>query len=404
MSRLARRQLAPVALLFAVGAVIPGLALHLYGGKTVMLAGIVQFAGIGILVLSTIPALRRLHTIWPLVAPQIVGVAAVRTLGGLGMAMPTLLPKVPTPGGTAALITLGFGSVFFALLLARALKTYLLTRRRADLAVVVGLAWLTLALPPAVATTWMQLGWWIGHFLEVLGIALVVGAVCLDLRRGRTSSLQLAGDLRAAELVAEEEAFFGARIRALMVKLGEKDDYTEGHTRRVALRAVQLGEELRLPPSRLRGLAIGGLLHDIGKLTVPDGILKKPAKLSDEEFVVIRRHTLWSVELLGELGGFDASVQRLVLDHYERLDGGGYPHRKPAVELGLDTRILRTCDVYDALMTTRVYREAWPHEWAIALLRSETGAAFERVLRREGLHPAPCRGSSAEDGPLQAAA
>ena len=404
MSRLARRQLAPVALLFAVGAVIPGLALHLYGGKTVMLAGIVQFAGIGILVLSTIPALRRLHTIWPLVAPQIVGVAAVRTLGGLGMAMPTLLPKVPAPGGTAALITLGFGSVFFALLLARALKTYLLTRRRADLAVVVGLAWLTLALPPAVATTWMQLGWWIGHFLEVLGIALVVGAVCLDLRRGRTSSLQLAGDLRAAELVAEEEAFFGARIRALMVKLGEKDDYTEGHTRRVALRAVQLGEELGLPPSRLRGLAIGGLLHDIGKLTVPDGILKKPAKLSDEEFVVIRRHTLWSVELLGGLGGFDASVQRLVLDHYERLDGGGYPHRKPAVELGLDTRILRTCDVYDALMTTRVYREAWPHEWAIALLRSETGAAFERVLRREGLHPAPCRGSSAEDGPLQAAA
>lgn len=72
MSRRARRQLAPVALLFAVGAVIPGLALHLYGGKTVMLAGIVQFAGIGILVLSTIPALRRPRTIWPLVAPQIV--------------------------------------------------------------------------------------------------------------------------------------------------------------------------------------------------------------------------------------------------------------------------------------------------------------------------------------------
>lgn len=345
-------------------------------------------------------------------ALQVVGVAAVGTLGGLGMAMPTVLPKAPTPGGTAALITLGFGSVFFALLLARALKTYLLTRRRADLAVVVGLAWLTLALPPAVATTWLQLGWWIGHFLEVLGIALVVGAVCLDLRRGRTSSRPLAGDLRAAELVHAEEAFFGARIRALMVKLGEKDDYTEGHTRRVALRAVQVGEELGLPPSRLRGLAIGGLLHDIGKLTVPDGILKKPAKLSDEEFVVIRRHTLWGVELLGELGGFDDAVQRLVLDHHERLDGGGYPHRKPAVELGLDTRILTACDVYDALVTTRVYREAWPHERAIALLRSETGAAFddrcvealEGVLRREGLLPEPAAVGRAADGSLQAAA
>ena len=482
MTRLARRQLAPLALLLAVGAVIPGVALHIFGGTTVMLPGIVHFAGVGItaavaavaaisitaigvrtndgrtvlvgaaftamasllaihglatpgyivakssvaaftgaatlpigagiLVLSTIPALRRPRTIWPLVALQIVGVAAVATLGGLGMAIPTLLPAVPKPGSVAALITLGFGSVFFALLLARALKTYLLTRRRADLAVVVGLAWLTLALPPAVATTWMQLGWWIGHFLEILGIALVVGAVSLDLRRGRTSSRPLAGDLRAAELVAEEEAFLGARIRALMLKLGEKDDYTEGHTRRVAMRAVQVGEELGLPPSRLRGLAIGGLLHDIGKLTVPDGILKKPAKLSAEEFVVIRRHTLWGVELLTELGGFDDAVQRLVLDHHERLDGGGYPHRKPAVELGLDTRILTTCDVYDALVSTRVYREAWPDERALALLRSETGVAFdgrcvealERVLRREGLLPKPGEAAQAGGPPLQAAA
>ena len=264
----------------------------------------------------------------------------------------------------------------------------------------------------AVATTWMQLGWWIGHFLEVLGIALVVGAVCLDLRRGRTSSRPLAGDLRAAELVAEEEAFFGARIRALMVKLGEKDDYTEGHTRRVALRAVQVGEELGLAPSRLRGLAIGGLLHDIGKLTVPDGILKKPAKLTDDEFAVIRRHPLWGVELLGELGGFNDAVQRLVLDHHERLDGGGYPHRKPAVELGLDTRILTVCDVYDALVSTRVYREAWPHERALALLRSETGLAFdsrcvealERVLRREGVLSEPGEVARADDAPLRAAA
>ena len=243
---------------------------------------------------------------------------------------------------------------------------------RSDLAVVVGPAWLTLALPPAVATTWMQLGWWIGHFLEILG----------------------------------------ARICALMLKLGEKGDYTEGHTRRVALRAVQVGEELDLPPSRRRGLAIGGLLHDIGKLTVPDGILKKPAKLTDEEFVVIRRHPLWGVELLGELGGFNDAVQRLVLDHHERLDGGGYPHRKPTAEVGLDTRILSVCDVYSALVSARVYREVWSQEKAMALLRSETGSAFaarcaealERVLRRDGVLPQPGEIAPAADAPLRAAA
>ena len=197
-----------------------------------------------------------------------------------------------------------------------------------------------------------------------------------------------------------------------MVRLGEKDDYTEGHTRRVALRAVQVGEELGLAPSRLRGLAIGGLLHDIGKLTVPDGILKKPAKLSDEEVAVIRRHPLWGVELLGELGGFNDAVHRLVRDHHERLDGGGYPHRKPALELGLDTRVLTVCDVFDALVSTRVYREAWSEEKALDLLRDETGVAFdarcvaalERALRREGGLSQPSAIAPAADSSLRAAA
>lgn len=482
MMHTVRERLAPLALLFAVAAVIPGTVLHVFGGHTVAIAGIVHFVGVGIaaalaavaaialtaagvrgndgrtvlvgtaftamasllalhglatpgflvgrsgiaaftgagtlpigagiLALSTLPALRRPRSVKPFLAAQVFGVTLVATFGAVAMTHPTLVPRVPRPGGTAALIALGIGSVFFALLLARALKTYLLTRRRTDLTVLVGLAWLTLALPPAVATTYDQLGWWLGHLLELVGIILVVGAIGLDLRRGRTSSRPLHGDVQAVALILNEEAFLGARIRSLMVKLGEKDDYTEGHTRRVALRAVQVGEELGLPPSRLRGLAIGGLLHDIGKLTVPNGILKKPAKLTDEEFVVIRRHTLWGVELLGELGGFSDAVHRLVLDHHERLDGGGYPHRKPAVALGLDTRILTTCDVYDALVSTRVYREAWPHERAIALLRSETGVAFdsrcvealERVLRREGLLPEPGDVTLAAGAPLQAAA
>ena len=462
MTTFLRGRLAPLALLLALGAVIPGAVLHMYGGKSVMLGGLVHFVGVGvtatiaavaaisitaigvrtsdgrtvlvgaaftamasllaihglatpgyliagstvaaftgastlpigagILALSTIPGLRRPRAIRPLVALQVTGVATIATLGTLGMLMPKLLPAVPKPSGTAALTVLGVGSVFFALLLARSLKTYLLTRRRTDLTVVVGLAWLTLALPPALVTTWMQLGWWIGHFLEALGIFAVVGALAFDLRRGRASSRPLHGDLRAAELVQQEEAFLGSRIRALMVKLAEKDDYTEGHTRRVALRAVEVGEELGLAPSRLRGLAIGGLLHDIGKLTVPDGILKKPAKLSDDEFAVIRRHTLWGDELLSELGGFTKQVRSLVLDHHERLDGRGYPHRKEAGTLDVDTRILTVCDVYDALVTTRVYREAWPIERALALLRDESGDAFdarcvaalERVLHRDG--------------------
>lgn len=107
-----------------------------------------------------------------------------------------------------------------------------------------------------------------------------------------------------ADLVAKAEAFLGSHIRALLVELAEKDAYTEEHTRRVALRAAQVGDEVGLAPERLRDLAIGGLLHDIGKLTVPDAILKKPGPLTDAEFDVVMGHVHTGVALLRELGGF----------------------------------------------------------------------------------------------------
>jgi len=100
-------------------------------------------------------------------------------------------------------------------------------------------------------------------------------------------------------------------------------------------------------------------------------------------------------KLLRELGGFNSSAQELVHNHHERLDGKGYPRGLDASSIGLDTRILTVCDVYDALVSTRVYRAAWSHEAALALLRDESGSAFdercvaalERVLGREQTQP-----------------
>ncbi len=181
--------------------------------------------------------------------------------------------------------------------------------------------------------------------------------MALDLRRGAARSRPLLGDLKGADLVAEEEAFLGSHIRALLVALADKDTYTEEHTRRVALRAVQIGDELGLAPERLRDLALGGLLHDIGKLSVPDEILKKPGALTEDEFAEVKRHVVSGVALLHELGGFSAMVHQLVGNHHERLDGSGYPDGARAWALSLDVRILAVCDVYDALISTRVYRE-----------------------------------------------
>ena len=239
--------------------------------------------------------------------------------------MPRLVPSVPDARSPAAWTLLAVGLLLFAGLAIRAANTFLLTRRIADLAVVVGLVLLACSLFGALALTFMDLGWWIGHLFELIGIALVGASVAYDLRRGSQSSRPLVGDLRASEVVFAEEAFLGARVRAIMVRLAEKDSSTEEHTRRVAALAVEVGEALGLSGARLRDLAIGGLLHDVGKLSVPSSILQKPGPLDDDEFEVIKQHPQQGRELLAELGGFDEQVGRLVLDHHERLDGSGYP-------------------------------------------------------------------------------
>jgi HD-GYP domain-containing protein (c-di-GMP phosphodiesterase class II) len=162
-----------------------------------------------------------------------------------------------------------------------------------------------------------------------------------------------------------------------MVGLGAHDGSTAGHSRRVALLAVQVGEALDLPAATLRHLAVGGLLHDVGKLSVAGEILRKPAKLTDEEYAEVKRHPEAGVRLLRELGGFAPAVLSLVGEHHERLDGAGYPGGLTGSELALGPRILAACDVYDALVSDRVYSEAWSSDRALALLREQAGTAFD---------------------------
>ena len=110
---------------------------------------------------------------------------------------------------------------------------------------------------------------------------------------------------------------------------------------------------------------------------MPDSILQKPTSLDDDEYAVIKLHPERGCELLSELGGFDETVRRLVLNHHERLDRRGYRRGIEPSELDLETRILTVCDVYDALVSTRVYRAAWAREQALELVRKEAGTAFD---------------------------
>jgi putative nucleotidyltransferase with HDIG domain len=346
-------------------------------GAVMLTGGATLPAGAAILALSAFPLPRFLRGVKQLLILQGALLAVVLATGIVALADPSVLPTVPAARSTPALILLAVGLALFGVLAMRVLRTFMLTRRAADLLVLIGVVWLATALIGALLLTYTELGWWLGHMYELDGILIVGIPVALDLAH-TAQSRPLAGDLHAADLVSSEEVFLGSHVRAITLRLAQKDEYTEQHTRRVAMRAVQVGELLGLSAGRLRALATGGLVHDIGKLSVPDSILKKPGPLDQPEYDVVQRHAEWGARLLDELGGFPDSVRRLVRDHHERLDGAGYPQGLQAEDIGLDTRILTVCDVYDALISPRVYRPAWSHEEAMALLRAETGSAFDQ--------------------------
>lgn len=344
--------------------------------------GIVQIAGglalpVGgaVLTVAALPSLRGPEHLRRVTVALVALLSGIVLIGGLAFASPDRIPSVPGYDSPEAIALLVIGEVLFAVVATRTVRTYALTRRVGDLVVVVGTVWLGFALIPVLMLqqgTWI---WWTGHALEFLGVTLVGIPVALDVHRGRPSH-PLVGDLPAAELVAEEEAFLGARVRVLMARLEAKDVSTEEHTRRVAELAVQIGEHLGLAPGRLRDLALAGLLHDIGKLSTPDGILTKPGRLTDAEMDVIKLHPIHGDQLARELG-YPERIRRPVRGHHERLDGSGYPDGLVGDQIDLESRILAVADVYDALVSPRVYRGAWTPGRAMALLVEESVTGFD---------------------------
>src|SRR5215211_6665182 len=226
--------------------------------------GVIAFAGgLGIpvgtalLALTALPALRRTRNVKPLMILQVVLGGAVLGLAAVALSFPSVVPQVPTAGSDAAYALLACGLSFCVLLTHGATRTFWLSRRPADLLVAVGCIWLGVALVAQLAIGPMTLGYYVGHGLELAAVAMIAIPAARDIAR-TGASFPLVGDLTATDLVASEEAYLGPRVRALMVRLAERDGSTEEHTRRVAILAAQVGEELKLPATTRRHLAVGG--------------------------------------------------------------------------------------------------------------------------------------------------
>jgi HD-GYP domain-containing protein (c-di-GMP phosphodiesterase class II) len=157
-----------------------------------------------------------------------------------------------------------------------------------------------------------------------------------------------------------------------------KSPYTSGHSKRVALFTDQIAEALDLPRERRRWLNRTALLHDIGKLGVSNAVLDKPGKLDDEEWLSMRRHSAQSEVILSRIAAF-GELARIAGAHHERLDGKGYPKGIAGDAICLDTRIISTADVFDALTADRPYRAAMPVSKALAIMEGDIGTALDGV-------------------------
>jgi diguanylate cyclase (GGDEF)-like protein/putative nucleotidyltransferase with HDIG domain len=170
-----------------------------------------------------------------------------------------------------------------------------------------------------------------------------------------------------------------ATIEALALAIDAKDQTAQSHIRRVQVYAAGLARALRMPDAEIQGVKTAALLHDIGKLAVPEHILSKPGPLTQEEFQKIRIHPQVGAEIISAVP-FPYPVAPLILSHHERWDGKGYPQGLKAEEIPLGARILSVVDYFDALTSDRPYHKAMTHDAAIALLNQESGKALDPTV------------------------
>ena len=170
-------------------------------------------------------------------------------------------------------------------------------------------------------------------------------------------------------------------IYMLAIASEAKDADTGRHVRRIQLFAEQLARQLGLDEREARQIGYSAILHDVGKIHVPDEILKKPGPLDDQERFVMKQHTLFGERILSKRTFFERS-RRIARSHHENWDGSGYPDGLSRDAIPLDARLVRVADVYDALTTARVYKPAWPSAQAIEFMEDSAGTLFERETVR----------------------
>jgi putative nucleotidyltransferase with HDIG domain len=215
----------------------------------------------------------------------------------------------------------------------------------------------------------------------------------LSAKRGYETYLERIIERRTEELdsaLRSSEGAYHLTLKALVTALETRDLETHGHSERVVNFSLRLGRELGLDAEQMRSLEFGSLLHDIGKIGVPDAILRKPAKLTEEEWVRMREHPLHGQKILRGIEFLEGAA-KVVAQHHEKWDGSGYPLGLRGAQIDLNARIFAVADAFDAITSDRVYRAGRSYDEALAELDAFAGRqfdpriveAFRRVPREE---------------------
>lgn len=282
---------------------------------------------------------------------SISGIFFIHALATPGILMAESHPVV----GLAARLSLLVGSIAFAMSAvrwSRAANVWIVRHWRTIL-VLLGVVWVT------------------GFIVSLVGFGLTYGR--------KRSLAGLLETLFLTDTIDRIESSYSEAIFALVAAVEARDQYTKGHSARVSQIAVLVGEALRLPGEQLRSLGRAGLVHDVGKLSVPDFILSKPGRLTEDEYATVKRHPLWGYEVIQKIESLRGDLPG-VLHHHERYDGGGYPSGLAGEEIPLQARILSVADVFDALTSERPYRTAHTGGEALAYLRHMAGTQFDPAV------------------------
>jgi len=183
------------------------------------------------------------------------------------------------------------------------------------------------------------------------------------------------------------EGAYRSTLKALTAALETRDSETHGHSERVVSYSLRLGREYGLSSAEMKALEFGSLLHDIGKIGVPDSILRKPAKLTEEEWVRMREHPLHGQQILRGIE-FLQGASRVVAQHHEKWDGTGYPLGLRNEDIDICARIFAVADAFDAITSDRVYRRGKPYEAAAQELDDWAGRQFDPKVV-EAFHRVP---------------